>query len=117
MTALILGVACDDEQGAKLLPLSEWVHAFDSTCANSVAALRAPGLTAEEQATIQAEALAEMRSVALPADKADIASRLLADIEASSRPGLNDAAVVELERRIRAAAVELGVSDKCVGGG
>jgi hypothetical protein len=49
-------------------------------------------------------------------ERADVATGLLADIESSSRPGLDRIAIDELDERILTAMTTLDVSDTCIGG-
>ena len=114
---LSLGMtACgDDDAEDATIPLDEWVDEFDAKCVE-LTDQTGPDMTDEEFAAVSDEALAEMRALPLPDEKADVTAELLDIIEESSDPNVDEADIEALDSQAMDALTELGVSVACIGG-
>ena len=115
LLSLGLSACGDDDAEAATLPLEEWVDAFDAKCVE-LAEQVTPETTDEEFAAVSEQALAEMRELPPPDEKADVTAELLDIIEESSDLDVDEADIEELDSRAMDALTELGVSVACIGG-
>ena len=116
--ALLLSLgpaACGDDAEDATIPLADWVDAFDAQCI-ALSAESGPEMSDEEFAAASDAALAEMRDLPLPDEKADVTADLLDIIEESSDPNVDEAEIEALDSRAMDALTELGVSVACIGG-
>ena len=115
LLSLGLSACGNDDAEDATVPLEEWVDAFDAKCVE-LAEQVTPETTDEEFAAVSDQALAEMRELLPPDEKADVTAELLDIIEESSDPDVDEADIEELDSRAMDALTELEVSVACLGG-